>query len=209
MGRSKVAEADFTYDSGRHVYKYGSLILPSVTQVLPEKFHGVPPELIATAAWRGDQVHDLTAKYDLAGTLPKVVTDDIAPFLDAYLLFLKDRQPEILAVELRGWCKRHLYAGTLDRIYKWGRGNDLVDIKTTAVIDPEAGIQTAGYEPISGFKIDRRFTLQLKANGKYELHEWKEKTDFGVFLSYLNCYRWRMRHRPPSVKPIKELLPDV
>lgn len=204
-----MTDQKFSFHEGKHQYRLGNLVLPSVTQVLPEKFIGVPPELVAAAAYRGQIVHNFTEDWDLLGRYRSKPTMEIAPFLAAYQLFLKEMKPEIIAVEKRGWCKRYLYAGTSDRIYRWGGYNSLVDIKTPAVIYPEAALQTAAYEPICGYPIKKRFTLQLKIDGTYKLQQWKDRTDFSMFLSYLNCYRWKQRHYPKHDETHKLELPDV
>jgi len=39
-----------------------------------------------------------------------------------------------------------------------------------------------------------RGALQLFPDGKYKLHEFKDPSDFAVFLSLLNVYRFKERH---------------
>jgi hypothetical protein len=40
----------------------------------------------------------------------------------------------------------------------------------------------------------KRYAVQLFDNGKFKLHEFKDKADIGVFLACLQLYRWKEKH---------------
>ena len=198
-----MAQPQVKFDEKAHRYTLGRLVLPSVTQVIPDALAGADPEDVAAGGLRGKLVHELTAALDL-GLADKLIEFDdpmLKPYFAAYLKFLIEKKPKIVAVEWRSFHPQYLFAGQLDRIYEFESGLALTDLKTAATIMPEAALQTAAYEKLAelaGYKIKKRFTLQLRKDGKYKLHEWREKTDFGVFMSLLNYHRWKMSHRPKT-----------
>lgn len=205
MARAPAPTLEF--NDRQHRYSLGKLVLPSVTQVIPDAW---PAELSQSArelaSIRGLEVHAITAKIDLGASRIGKVSPAAEPYVEAHRLFLAERKPKVLGVEVRSWHKGFLYAGTLDRIYKFASDADLVDLKTAALIEPETGLQTAAYEKISPIPTKRRYTLQLKGDGTYKLHEWKGATDFSVFVSCLNYYRWKQTHRPDKPVSIKEII---
>lgn len=201
---------DVTFDPVKHEYRSpAGIVLPSVTQVLPDYPLG-PDRAVEKARDRSNRVHKLTAMYDLGQSWSaKEHTADVIGYLDAWYKFLRDKKPDILEVERLGWHPQYHYAGTPDREMQWSKYPNVSDIKCTAAIQPEAALQTAGYVPICRHKPKKRFTIQLKPDGTYRLHEWSDPTDFSVFLSCLSVHRWRQKHKPIAVNYWEQELKSV
>jgi hypothetical protein len=95
------------------------------------------------AADLGTRVHML-AEAITFGAIPDM-EDDVRPYVDAYLRFLDERQPEFIRVEAMVCNLTHRYAGTLDFIARIDGILMLVDIKTSkSGVYPETALQLAG-----------------------------------------------------------------
>jgi hypothetical protein len=94
------------------------------------------------------------------------------------------------AIEQPLWHPVYGFAGTPDRI----KENTIWDIKTGTTVYPSSAIQLAGYSILADIPTARRLVVQLKPDGKYQVHEFKERTDRQVFLSCLTAYQWRIKN---------------
>lgn len=192
-----------TFDADTHRYQLNGVSLPSVTQVIGylNDFSQVPPETLERACHFGTAVHKATELYDL-GTLDVDSLDPaLVPYLDAWKKFLADTGFINEFVEEKVFSKKYGYAGTVDRIGILQRHRSIIDIKSMSSISNSHSIsvQTAGYEQAFSEMWDenkqsfRRYALQLKGNGNYNLVPYNDMTDFNVFLSCLNIYKWSNR----------------
>lgn len=192
-----------TFDPATHQYQLNSVSLPSVTQVIGylNDFSMVPPETLERACHFGTAVHKATELFDL-GTLDVASLDPaLVPYLDAWKKFLTDTGFVNEFVEEQVYSRKYGYAGTVDRIGILQRHRSIIDIKSIASITSARSIsvQTAGYEQAFSEMWDenkqsfKRYALQLKGNGKYNLIPYTDMNDFNVFLSCLNVYKWSNR----------------
>lgn len=199
-----------TFDGATHTYRAGNRVLPSVTQVgdWMDAYAGVPADVMALAADRGQAVH-LACELDDADDLGSV-PDVIEPYVEAWRALKRETGAVIYATEGRVVDPVYGYVGTLDRVAafpllkRWKPADlAIVEIKATAALPPSAGPQTAGYlaawnahaypdMPGKG-KCNRRFVAQLRADGTYRLHECTDVTDRAVFLAGLTLFNWRSR----------------
>ena len=109
--------------------------------------------------------------------------------------WLDTTKPELLASEITGFNEEHIYAGTVDRIYRIGKEIWIVDLKTGQYIWPEQELQISSY---SHFDFDLKLlkiteeewknrklaTLQIgyrRNKNKYKFTEVQDK--FKLFLS--------------------------
>jgi len=195
----------FLFDAAVHQYTLDGQVLPSVTGILKplQNFYGVPPDVLQAKAALGTAVHracelldnddlDQESEEGRAGLVP------IAGYLDGYKKFKAELEPVVLENETQQYHPVHLYAGTIDRRYTIKHDLWDIDLKSTVAMSPVVGLQTAAYSEM--FKANgvrgkaRRGALQLFPDGKYKLHEFKDPSDFAVFLSLLNVHRFKERH---------------
>lgn len=189
--------AEIAFDEARHEYRVGGRIVPSVTQVLSilSDFSAVPAEVLARAAEFGSHVHQ-AVHLSNEGTLDEVTLDPaLAPYLSAWRDFLIDTGAKVLASEVRVYHPGHHYAGTLDTIVELRGKAVLIDVKTGQV-PRTVGPQLAAYEEAYHANEDnphalrRRLCVQLTGDG-YRIHECKNASDWSVFQSCLNVWRFR------------------
>jgi hypothetical protein len=198
-----------TFDEPTHRYELDGVVLPSVTQILQVLggYEGIPKHILDIAAARGTAIHRATELEDL-GTLDYGSLDDeLIPYLMAWQKFKDDTKPELIGIEVRGYHPLLKYAGGYDRTLVLGSGRykgtlSVLDLKSSWQMMPATAPQTAAYqEMINAHEKDKsnhvkqRLGLQLKRDGNYELHPYKDPADYNTFVSCLNVVRWKEKHQ--------------
>ena len=150
------------------------------------------------AALRGTYTHDATVLLDNDELEWLALDPVLLPYVSAYQKFTEQYQHKIIETELKVFSATYMFAGRLDRVIETNGELELFDIKSGG-IDPATALQTAAlqlcFEEMTGRKIQRRFGLQLKNNGKFNMVSYKDRLDKTVFLGGLNCVNWRKNHR--------------
>ena len=193
-----------TFDEMSHTYRWNDVVVPSVTQVLRfiDGMEHAPVDRVMVAGIRGTLVHKATEVYDKGGT-PTLV-DETRPYFEAYLAFLSDYRNELgtkgqrwESIEERLIHPLLQYAGTADRVGVIYGERAVLDIKTSARLAPAVGAQLAGYRAalnerrVKKDRVIRRYALQLRRDGKYDLREYSDDQDMHIFRACLDIYRWR------------------
>lgn len=184
------------FDEPSHTYTVDGARVPSVTQVLAAcyDFSHVPPGVLAAKGELGTAVHAACELDDADDLDEESVHEAVRPYLDAYRLFKTHKCTHVIATEKIVHHPVHQYAGKLDLLTEFDGARWLVDWKTPLVISPAVALQTAAYAaalPDAYSGPWKRAALQLKNDGTYRLHEFGDPNDFAVFVSFLNCHRWK------------------
>lgn len=167
---------DFQFDEATHTYTLDGEVLPSVTHII--RFLDVDvdksrPWMRDAAAERGSAVHEATAliDYDEPDVLENVPYD-YQGYVNAYLAFLNDYQPEWEIIERPMWSAygSSAFAGTVDR-YGTAKGRKLIlDIKTgTSSAKARHSAQLTGYWLLLGCPDCDFGILYLRKDGTYKL----------------------------------------
>jgi hypothetical protein len=148
-----------------------------------------------TAGVKGTEIHDLARRLGDGETV--AVPETVAGYVDAYLRFVEDWQPEPIAVEGPVANRRWRYGGSFDLLAHFRRAGliSLVDIKTGGSgVWPETCLQIAAYRAaevmldVDGREVrmphtDAGHALWLGDDGSYELLPIESGPDvFAVFL---------------------------
>ena len=159
-----------------HRYTVDGEEVPSVSELTRfltrEVYTDTPQYFMDGAAARGTKVHKATEALDKYGSVD--CEDDIAPYVQAYVQFLKDKNPDWEKIE---WsvCNQKLYAGTVDRYGTLDGKKVILDIKTTQSI---SGMHKVLYRAQQNLyklavlqeqPVDELWILQLKKDGTYKL----------------------------------------
>lgn len=192
------------FDEQAHAYTLDGVRVPSVTQVLKPlyDFSRVDPAMLQAKAALGTAVHlacELLDNDDLDEESEdgREALAPLAGYLAGYKKFKADKKPAVLENETRLFHPVHRYAGTVDRRFEFEGDVWDVDLKSTVAMSPIVGLQTAAYTEMfkaHGRTRARRGALQLFPDGKYKLWEFKDPSDFSVFLSLLTVQRFKERH---------------
>jgi len=186
------------FDQPTHVYRLDGRVVPSVTQVLDPllELDGIPRAVLEAARIFGTHVHEachlmVRGELDWARLDPELV-----PYVEGACKFLKDSGFTVIASELRVASAKLGCAGTLDLAGVLHRSECICDWKSTAVMPPTVGPQTAAYEEFyraeRGGRPRKRFCVQLKPND-YRIYPLTDSSDYSIFLSALNLYHWRRK----------------
>ena len=174
--------------------------LPSVTDILKgvgiSDFSRVPIDILEAGQHFGIAVHKACELWDTKTLDVDVLSEPLIPRLEAWKKFIKDYSVVILLgeIEKRFISKKYGFIGKPDRWPKIQDKRTLIDIKSSTSMYPSTEIQTAGYEILlleNDIKVDRRWGVQLKENGTYNIEPYIETSDKSVFLAALSLYNWK------------------
>lgn len=198
-----------TFEPTQHAYAVDGRAVLSVTAIL--KLVGlvdlsrIPADVLEHKRTIGQAVHEATHYLDEDDLVPGSVDPAVQPYLEAYRRFRADKSFTPLYLETRVYHPRWHYAGTFDRLgtvpsaYGGLSRGVLLDLKTG---DPElacANLQTAGYLeaylqsplPLPDVKTIDRWSVQLRADGTYRLHQYTDYRDRSVFLAAVQLANYR------------------
>ena len=194
----------FAFDPVAHRYTLDGVQLPSVTQVLDPyyDFAGIPAGVLEKKGRLGTAVHlacELLDRNDLDEETEegRAALAPIAGYIEAYKKFLAQVHPVVIENETQLYHPLHMYAGTIDRRYEIASELWDVDLKTTSVISPIVGLQTAAYSAMlqaNGRPASKhRAALQLQPCGDFRLVPFTDHQDLPVFLAMLTIHRFKER----------------
>ncbi len=180
-----------TFSEEDHRYFWdGAPVEYSVTGVLSPlyDFEGIPDYVLENARNRGEAVHKAAELEDQSRLDWSRLHPEVEPYVQAWVKFKKETGfiPEL--IEHRVYNHKHRFAGTLDRTGILFGEHGLLDVKATAKISKVTALQTAAYASCFDEPL-RRFCIQLKRDGNYDLVEYKERGDFNKFITVLNYQR--------------------
>lgn len=180
-----------TFREEDHSYRWNDQPVVSVTQVISEILGGPPDtEAVRRKGELGTAAHE-TIALDLAGDLDEASVDpQVAPYLAAARLFLKETGIVADHVEKRLYSDRYKVAGTIDFI----GGGLLVDWKCG---EPRKHyqLQTGAYQLLAsenGIAVAKRACVYLRADGDYRFEEHKNRVAAQAnFIALLAAYQVR------------------
>lgn len=194
------------FDEATHTYTLDGVKLPSVTHIIRylavDKASSADPNMAMIARERGSAVHEATVMYDYSGEIPDDFPAEYAPYLEAYVQFVRDYQPKWELIEHPMADEAAGFAGTLDRFGLIDDEYAILDIKTSYKVDmPSLSAQLAAYNQLLCADIGadeyikkrvkgiNRYGLQLMRNGKYRLYKCPAFDGNRLFLCCLDIYR--------------------
>jgi len=186
---------ELIFNSTNHTYSVDGRKMPSVTGLM--KSAGLIDDRWFTeaAAFRGTVVHACTMLDDRGTLLESSVDDGARGRLEAWRSWKRNFGWTAIEVEQPRYSDAG-YCGTPDRIMRDSNGClAVVDIKSGAVTKAH-GVQLAGYAHFlySYPSQIRRFTVQLKDDGRYVMTEFAPgafATDWAAFQACLTLHNWR------------------
>lgn len=190
------------FDEATHTYTLDGVELPSVTHIIRylavDKANNADPNMALIARERGSAVHEATVMYDYSGEIPDDFPAEYAPYLEAYVQFVRDYKPGWELIEHQMGNKTLGFAGTLDRFGVIDSEWCILDIKTSYKVDiPSLSAQLTAYhdlllneqfERLENAKI-RHLGLQLMRTGKYRLYETDCEKGSDLFYSCRRIYK--------------------
>lgn len=159
----------------QHIYMLDGERLPCVSDLCrflhKEIYKDAPVWQLDAAADRGTAVHKATEELDRTGRAE--ISEEYAPYLEAYAAFLREHDVKWELIEHPDYHPVHGYAGTIDRYGTVDGITTLVDIKTTyTVYKPLCSASLNLYRMIleaRGTDVERLMIIHLKKDRTYKL----------------------------------------
>lgn len=169
--------SDLIFYEKNHIYMLGSERIPCVSDLCrflhKEIYKDAPLWQMEAAADRGTAVHRATELLDKTGTAE--ISEDYAPYLEAYAAFRLEHEVEWELIERADYHPLYRYAGTIDRYGMVDGFKTLLDIKTTyTVYKPLCSASLNLYRLMLEVRqkcVERLLILHLKKDGTYKLIE--------------------------------------
>ena len=203
------------FDKKKHVYSVKGRTILSVTEVLPDiPEHLLYKQSFIDKALLGIRVHDCadTINNYYKAHCGEIPCEDVYkgssfqkeddPYVKAYLKFIKEKRPTIIASERKMFHKLYNYAGTVDLIMEIKGKRGAYDIKTTSKVAPYARLQLAAYVRMWNHEnpeteVFNRGIIHLKPDGTYAQVSYQVKdlkNDMEIFLCFLRSRQWMAAH---------------
>lgn len=185
-----------------HRYFYDGQRVPGVTSLIEQvhPFTGVHPEVLRAAQDRGDYVHRMCQYLDEDDFDQESCWPEYRGYMHAWLRFTRECRPQWHGVEPMLYHPTLGFAGQPDRLGTLNGKPDLCvpDIKTGEQTLRVWGIQNAAYRALAAvvdpeYMLARRFTIQLRNDGTYKLHEHTGPLDWPAFSALLTLHTWATR----------------
>lgn len=178
-------------DEATHTYTMNGRVVPSVTQALSviNNLDQVAFELLERKRIFGVHCHRMVDYFNRGELDESDLDTELARYLFQYKRFLHESRFAVVESESKVFEASLGYAGTFDILALRTRQDWLIDLKSGAV-PKTVGPQTAGYQRAHEKRPRRRAYLQLKRDG-YQFKELCDPSDFMIFLSALNCYKFK------------------
>ena len=189
--------------NSEHIYRDTDTgrIIPGVTSIIGEAglsdFSKVNPDVLKRSQEFGKAVHLSCHLNDINDLDIGSLDLALKPCLNAWQKFKKDTGFQIESSEQIVYSEKYRYAGTYDRVGLLDGVKTLIDIKTGTTLPKTIALQTSAYlEALNEGKkreekVKRRLVVQLLEDGAYRMQEYKEKSDFSVFLACLNIVNFK------------------
>lgn len=188
----------YTVADGRHP--------PSVTGIMSAlgfvDLSMIPPDKLEIARVRGVATHDAIQFLEENDLDWDTVSNEIRPYLDAFLLFREQTGYRSRVREQKLFCPALFYCGRLDAIggmTKLGIEEALLDYKTGIKLKATR-IQTAAYGVAIEKPLIPRYSLHLKKTGKYELVSHKDNNESWAQANHRDYNDWRCVVRTYHIK---------
>lgn len=194
------------FDIENHIYRVNGRVIPNNTSILDDQgvsdISGIPEERLKYKSALGLAVHYCIHLHESGNLDEDSIDPRIAPYFSAYKKFCEVNRFEPRHTELMLYSAKWQFCTTIDLQGPLTLGGveseSLIEIKNVWAMQPSCAIQTAAqqiaFEENHDIKIKKRYGLQLKPSGNYELIPYTDPNDKQIFLAALTVYKWREQH---------------
>ncbi len=214
------ATVELNFDQATHTYLEGSIIRPSVTQVLRAEgflnwLDEIPAHILERKRRLGTLVHQASALLDEGKDLSEYnIPAEVFEWLVGYQNFKNDSYfaPSVIEQRMVGDIMGMRYGMTPDRIGMLDGEEHILELKTGAAEDPVWGLQLAGYDmgakPFNERPRFKRAALQIGPQFRrgYKLHPYDDPADYQVWMNSLGNTIWKQNHKMFNAVAIPERL---
>jgi len=194
------------FEAEGHVYRLDGQVVPSVTQVLSllEDWSHVDPVVLEAARVFGQHVHDAVHLWNIGELDWDTLDKPLVRPVEQWAELIEDNDITIIASEIVVAHPLLKCAGRLDTLVEWRKRRcvrGILDVKS-GQIPRTVGPQTDAYKTFYEYmnkpciSIARRDVVQLtgEPDKPAKLRQLTDRTDFPIFQSALNCWRFKNGH---------------
>lgn len=201
-----------TCDSS-HRYHLDGREIPGCTRVIDtagiSDYSVIREDILERASEIGKLTHTACEYFDDGGVDWNSIPEAVKPRVEAWAKFTSTEAftPGRIEHQIAASVHGMAYGMRVDRAGLMRGKPAIVEIKTTAQIMPQHGIQLAGYGlglkhegetedigPLARFLKWERYVVQLRADGTFRLQRFKDLQDANIFTSALAITWWKMSH---------------
>lgn len=188
----------FQFDKVQHEYSESGIVIPSVTQALCgvgiTDYSMVPRAILEHKGEIGTEVHRACQFLDEGALDWDSLDGEVLDYVLAYEAFKRETgfTPRLNEFQTVATFNGMKFGMTLDREGDINGKPHVIELKTTALIHPSWGIQTAAYElGIGDGVVRQRAAVHLKPNGRFAVEAFSDRNDRQVFLWALGVTWWK------------------
>lgn len=182
-----------SFQEDSHTYEVNGEVIPSVSEIIRfisrEVYGEVTQYILDNAADRGTRVHKATQMLDVVHDVE--CDEDIVPYVQAYVQFLREHKPKWELIERSMYNPELMYGMTVDRYGEVDGKKTLLDIKTSSSIQKVLhGAQLNLYRMglvANGYDVERAVILRLSKDGEYKIIE--DEQDEEVALACVTLHK--------------------
>lgn len=180
---------EFFFDEENHRFLVAGERWPSITQTLAEEGFIDTRWFTKVSRDRGNHIHRII-HWHLTGELDEDSIDPLLwPYFEAWLRFERDTGFQSTETETPRISELYRFGGIPDSIGLLN-GQEVILERKSGAAPRWVALQLAAQEILCERPLPR-FALRLKQNGQYDLKQYQDRRDRGVFLSALACWWWK------------------
>lgn len=216
-----MSDFEFDLEPDDHRYTLNGSEVPATTRILElarKPFDGVPRLVLENARQRGKAVHKAIELYMKDDLDKRQLQREIKLRLDRWCRFMDFHRVEPVTLPVKNYVPT-FFGGVLCEVplvhplWKFGVTPDVgiclvegvlavVEAKATSTHNDATALQMASqintinyfFEP-HGYKVEERWSVRLSSDDKPDVRRYKNESDWGCFLSFLNVTNWRKVHK--------------
>lgn len=187
---------ELTFNEEKHQYRVNGKFIWSVSHFLTpirnQVYGDIDKAVLEKAAARGTSIHFANELYNAYKVVEIAV--EYRPYLDAYIAWYEQYNPQDVYEERRVYHPTYWYAGTGDLLCSISGETWLVDYKAVAdlkkfLVAPQLAAYAKAWEA-HGVQIDRIASLHLKKDGTYAFDEYPIQDSFNTFLECMSVQNY-------------------
>lgn len=187
-----------TFHEDDHSYWLGLARIPSVSEILQPLntswLSTIPEAILNRKRDIGLAVHRACELIDTGYEIdPETLDDDVAGYVDGYRKFLIDTKPTWQSVERMVFDPARWYAGRLDRTGIVSGKPYVIDIKTSASVQPSVAVQLTAYAEADQDAHSEIAALQLLPKGDYRFVTVERQPDVWAALLTLHKFQGEVK----------------
>lgn len=205
-------DLEFELDPDTHVYTWNGAKRPACTEILAlarKPFTGIPKDVLARATERGKSVHRAVHLHTIDDLDKRTLTQLIRIRLEKWEQFIREYDVKPIWVKQLG--KYLSEVPLIHPIYSYGVTPDLgaamvlgrpsvIEVKAVSSHNDATALQTAAQLKAVQYlfpelDVEDRWAVRLPPEGRPDVLQYTNSTDWATYLSFMNVYNWRKSHK--------------